>query len=78
MIYNTSFYPVVLEVNGQPDLSIHSIDSKKPESQSDKEFNAGVLDLTKDLLKLLTSRRNEASALHQTLNEASENVGMFK
>lgn len=69
LVYNSTYHPVIVGVDGQPDLS--------PPTPSHSALAAGRERVARDLLLLLTKEKQVAGQLLEGLTEAADNVGRW-
>lgn len=67
LVYNSTFHPVIVGVDGQPDLS--------PPTPALPVLAAGREQVVRDLLTLLTRDKQAAGQVLEALTEAADNVG---
>lgn len=70
LVYNSTFYPVIVGVDGQPDLS--------PPTPAHPALAAGREKVVRDLLMLLTRNKQVAGQVLEALTEAADNVGTWR
>lgn len=70
LVYNSTFHPVIVGVDGQPDLS--------PPTPAHAALAAGRERVARDLLLLLTKETQVAGQLLDGLTEAADNVGKWR
>lgn len=69
LVYNSTFNPVIVGVDGQPDLS-HP-------TPAHPALAAGREEVVRDLLTLLTRDKQVAGQVLEALTEAADNVGTW-
>ncbi|XP_069972371.1 cadherin-like and PC-esterase domain-containing protein 1 [Penaeus vannamei] len=73
LVYNTTFHPAVISINGQPDLSLH--DQSFP-AHAHGGRGGGRGQVAKDMLTLLTSEKEVSAEVYEALTEAADNLGV--
>ncbi|XP_042214337.1 uncharacterized protein LOC121860980 isoform X1 [Homarus americanus] len=71
LVYNSTFYPAVLGVSGQPDLSFTSADLDAHNAHA-----VGRIQVARDVMTLLTRDVQVASQVNEALTEAADNLGV--
>ncbi|XP_063846462.1 uncharacterized protein LOC135092138 [Scylla paramamosain] len=69
LVYNSTFHPTIVEVDGQPDLS--------PPTPAHPVLAAGRERVARDVLTLLTRETKVAGHVQEALAEAADNVGVI-
>lgn len=84
LVYNSTFHPAVLEISGQPDLTVlpslqHHIQPAldQPAPAPVTTHTLGRIQVAKDVLTVLHKDVQVAEQLHEMLIEGTENLGEY-
>ncbi|CAL4103395.1 unnamed protein product, partial [Meganyctiphanes norvegica] len=77
LVYNSTFHPSIIEVNGQPDLSSQEQpnDALGPKQWRESLTSVGRTQVAQDLLDMLTKEDKVADDVQEMFDEAMDNIG---